>query len=99
MRHTRGAHYGNCLNRQRLLNLRPTGAPFIMDDDKSGMHDFEVEIATAELDSIYDAGHVLVDVIGEPFFMTQRRAWKRWGGSDKVIAQRQSYEYVAVPPR
>ena len=70
---------GNTIEPVDVYELPAHWRSFIMDGDKSGMHDFEVEIATAELDNIYDAGHVLVDVIGEPFFMTQRRAWKRWG--------------------
>lgn len=70
----------------------------IINGDASGLSEHEHAVAVAELDSIYDAGHVLVDVIGEPFFMTQRRAWKRWAGSDKVIAG-MVYEYVAMDHR
>lgn len=70
---------------------------FIMNGDDSGMTDSEVELATAELDNIFDAGHILVDVIGEPFF-ERNPAWKRWSGSDKVIAG-MVYEYVAISHR
>lgn len=86
---------GNTIEPVDVYELPAHWASFIINGDDSGMTDFEVEIATAELDNIYDAGHVLVDVIGEPFFMKQRRAWKRWAGSDRVIAG-MVYEYVAV---
>ena len=70
---------------------------FIMDGDKSGMTDSEIELALAEMDNSFDAGHILVDVIGEPFF-ERSPAWKRWSGSDKVIAG-MVHEYVAIRHR
>ena len=87
---------GNTVEPVDVYELPAHWVGLIINGDKSGMTDSEVELATAELDNIFDAGHVLVDVIGEPFFMTQRRAWKRWAGSDKVVAG-MVYEYVAVP--
>ena len=68
---------------------------FIINGDTTGMTEFEVMAATEELDDIFDAGHVLVDVIGEPFFDRQP-AWGRWSGSDKVVAG-MVCEYVAAP--
>lgn len=68
--------------------------PFIMYGDDSNLTEFEVNAATQELDGIYDLGHVLVDVIGEPYF-ERLPAWKRWSGSDKVIAG-MVVEYVAM---
>lgn len=85
---------GNTVEPVDVYELPAHWVSFIMNGDGSGMTDFEVELATAELDNIYDAGHILVDVIGEPFF-ERNPAWKRWAGSDKVVAG-MVYEYVAV---
>jgi len=88
---------GNTVEPVDVYELPAHWRSFIMDGDKSGMTDSEVELAIAEMDNIFDAGHILVDVIGEPFF-ERSPAWKRWSGSDKVIAG-MVYEYVAVRHR
>ena len=93
---------GNTVEPADVYELPAHWVSFIINGDNSGMTNYEVKLATAELDNIYDAGHVLVDVIGEPFFMTHcpavRQAWKRWAGSDKVVSG-MLYEYVAINHR
>lgn len=88
---------GNTVEPVDVYELPAHWASFIVNGDGSGMTDSEVELATAELDAIFDAGHVLVEPIGEPFF-ERNPAWKRWSGSDKVIAG-MVYEYVAISHR
>jgi hypothetical protein len=46
-------------------------APFIINGDSTNLEDWEVTLATAELDDIFDAGQVLVETIGEPFFSSR----------------------------
>ena len=93
---------GNTVEPDEVYELPAHWVGLIINGDASGLSEHEHAVALAELDNIYDAGHVLVDVIGEPFFMTHcpavRQAWKRWAGSDKV-GSGMLYEYGAINHR
>lgn len=70
-------------------------APFIINGDTTNLEDWEVTVATAELDSIFDAGHVLVETIGEPFF--SHRPFKQRAHGEPVRGM--VYEYRAIDHR
>ena len=70
-------------------------APFIINGDSTNLDDWEITVATAELDQIFDAGHVLVETIGEPF--SSQTHWKQ--RANGMPARCMVYEYRAIDHR